>query len=90
MLDLSKEKVLLTLKNYEKIMDRVKEVVEEIGFTNSEYDTLNLDETEFTEDSVYIDIPDSVTSIGSYAFYNVPHITYSGSATGYWGALAKN
>ncbi len=38
-----------------------------------------------------ITIPDSVTSIGSYAFYNVPHITYHGSAEGSpWGALSIN
>ena len=38
-----------------------------------------------------ITIPDSVTSIGNYAFQNVPHIYYSGSATGSpWGAKAIN
>lgn len=36
-------------------------------------------------------IPDSVTSIGYNAFYNVPHITYHGTASGApWGALAIN
>ena len=38
-----------------------------------------------------IKIPDSVTSIGEYAFCKVPHIYYSGSATGNpWGALQIN
>lgn len=41
--------------------------------------------------STNIVIPDSVTSIGSNAFYNVPHITYNGTATGRpWGALSMN
>lgn len=36
-------------------------------------------------------IPDSVTSIGSNAFYGVKHIYYHGTATGApWGALAIN
>lgn len=36
-------------------------------------------------------IPDSVASIGDYAFYNVPHITYHGSATGSpWDAKSMN
>lgn len=38
-----------------------------------------------------ISIPKSVTSIGENAFYSVPHIYYSGSASGRpWGALAIN
>lgn len=38
-----------------------------------------------------ISIPKSVTSIGQNAFYKVPHIYYSGSASGSpWGALAIN
>jgi hypothetical protein len=59
MLDLSKEQVLDTLNNYEKIMDRVEEVVEEIGFINGEYDTLDLDKTEFTKDTVHVVAYDS-------------------------------
>lgn len=36
-------------------------------------------------------IPNSVISIGNYAFRNVPHIYYSGTATGSpWGAKAIN
>lgn len=34
MFDLTREDVLKTLENYEKIMDRVAEVIDEIGFTN--------------------------------------------------------
>lgn len=38
-----------------------------------------------------ISIPKSVTSIGQNAFYKVPHIYYSGPASGSpWGALAIN
>ena len=36
-------------------------------------------------------VPNSVTTIDDYAFKNVPHIYYSGTATGSpWGALAIN
>ena len=36
-------------------------------------------------------IPNTVSSIGTNAFYNVSHITYNGFATGSpWGALAIN
>lgn len=38
MFDLTREDVLKTLENYEKIMDRVAEVIDEIGFTNEEFD----------------------------------------------------
>lgn len=34
MFNLTKEQVLQTLENYEKIMDRVAEVIDEIGFTS--------------------------------------------------------
>lgn len=37
MFNLTKEQVLQTLENYEKIMDRVAEVIDEIGFTNEEF-----------------------------------------------------
>ena len=38
-----------------------------------------------------VTIPNSVTSIGSSAFYNVRHIIYNGTATGRpWGALLVN
>lgn len=47
MFDLTREEVLKTLDNYEKIMDRVREVVGEIGFTNGEFDTFEANKTEF-------------------------------------------
>ena len=38
-----------------------------------------------------VTIPNSITSIGESAFYNVPNIVYSGSATGSpWGAKSIN
>lgn len=37
-----------------------------------------------------VTIPNSVTSIGSSAFYNVPKVIYSGTATGSpWGAKSR-
>jgi hypothetical protein len=59
MLALSKEKVLLTLSNYEKIMDRVYEVAGEIGFISNEYDTLDAEKTEFDGDSIHVIVYDS-------------------------------
>lgn len=59
MFDLSKEEVLDTLKNYDKIMERVHEVVDEIGFLNGEYDTLERDKTDFDDDNVYVVAYDS-------------------------------
>jgi len=59
MFDLSKEEVLKTLKNYEKIMERVYDVVGEIGFLTAEFDTLESDKTEFDDDTVYITAYDS-------------------------------
>lgn len=59
MFDMSKEEVLKTLKNYEKIMDRVAEVVEEIGFTTNEFDTFEPEKTEFEKDTVYVTAYDS-------------------------------
>ena len=41
--------------------------------------------------SLDLNVPSTVTKIGSGAFYRVPHITYSGSATGSpWGASSIN
>lgn len=59
MFDLSKEDVLKTLKNYEKIMDRVAEVVEKIGFTTNEFDKFEPEKTEFEEDTVCVTAYDS-------------------------------
>ena len=58
-LDLTKEQVLQTLVNYKKIMDRVAEVVDEIGFTTNEFDTFESDKTEFDKDIVYVTAYDS-------------------------------
>ena len=59
MFDLSKQEVLDTLKNYEKIIERVHEVVGEIGFLSGEYDALESDKTEFDDDTVYVTAYDS-------------------------------
>lgn len=57
--DLTKEQVLETLKNYEKIMERVEGVAGEIGFINREFNMLEEGKTEFTEDEVYVTAYDS-------------------------------
>lgn len=59
MFELSKEDVTKTLNNYEKILDRIREVVCEIGFLTNEYDTLEIEKTEFTEKEVYVVAYDS-------------------------------
>ena len=59
MFDLTKEEVLKTLDNYETIMKRVREVVTEIGFTNGEFDTLEADKTDFSNDKVFVTAYDS-------------------------------
>lgn len=48
-----------TLCNYEKILDRVREVVDEIGFLTAEYDTLEIEQTGFSEDLVHVVAHDS-------------------------------
>lgn len=40
-------------------MDRVREVVCEIGFLTGEYDTLEIEKTEFTEEKVHVVAYDS-------------------------------
>ena len=59
MFDLTKEDVLKTLANYEKIMDRVAEVVDEIGFTDTEFNAFDSEKTDFGEDAVYVTAYDS-------------------------------
>lgn len=59
MLNLTKEQVLQTLANYEKIMDRVSEVVDEIGFTDTEFDALDSEKTDFGKDAIYVTAYDS-------------------------------
>ena len=51
------------------LMSRVKEVVNEIGFLDKEFDTLDINKTHFTKDSVHVvaydghyDLYDSVSS----------------------------
>lgn len=58
-MNLIKEQVLQTLENYEKIIDRVSEVVDEIGFTDTEFNKLDESETEFGKDTVYVTAYDS-------------------------------
>lgn len=59
MFDLTKEDVLKTLENYEKIMDRVAEVVDEIGFTTNEFNAFDSGKTCFGKDTVYVTAYDS-------------------------------
>lgn len=59
MFDLTKEDVLKTLENYEKIMDRVAEVVDEIGFTTNEFNAFDSEKTCFGKDTVYVTAYDS-------------------------------
>lgn len=59
MFELSKKEVEQTLYNYEKILNRVREVVDEIGFLTGEYDTLEIDKTEFYRDKVQVVAYDS-------------------------------
>ena len=56
MFDLTKEQVLQTLANYEKIIDRVGEVVDEIGFTESEFDAFESEKTVFGKDEVSVTV----------------------------------
>ena len=59
MFDLSKEDVLRTIDNYDKILERVYDVANEIGFLTEEFDTFESDKTEFSKDTVYIRAFDS-------------------------------
>lgn len=59
MFDLTREDVLKTLENYEKILNRVGEVVAEIGFTDNEFDKFESDKTDFGKDTVYVTAYDS-------------------------------
>lgn len=59
MFTLSQSDVLNILAGYDKIIKRVGEVVDEIGFLDSEFDTLEEDKTEFTDDSVIVTAYDS-------------------------------
>lgn len=59
MFNLTKEQILQTLANYEKIKNRVAEVVDEIGLTDTEFNALEENETEFEKDTVYVTVYDS-------------------------------
>lgn len=48
MFQMTKEDAMNTLKNYSMLMSRVKEVVDEIGFLDKEFDTLDINKTDFT------------------------------------------
>ena len=52
MFNLSKDDVITTLSNYDKIMSRIVDVVDEIGFLTKEYDTLEIEKTEFLGDPI--------------------------------------
>jgi hypothetical protein len=74
MFDLSKEDVLTTLKNYEKIMDRVAEVVGEIGFTDVEFNAFESEKTVNWGD-IYIFLCDN----GSIGYQVDPLASYYGN-----------
>ena len=59
MFDLTIEQLLKTLENYEKLMDRVAEVIDEIGFTTTEFNAFESEKTEFDKDTVYVTAYDS-------------------------------
>ena len=52
MFNLSKDDVITTLNNYSKIMSRIVEVVDEIGFLTSKHDTLEIEKTELLGDPI--------------------------------------
>ena len=58
-LGLTKEQILTTICDYKRILDRVKDVADEIGFLTDEFDTLEPDKTEFYGDMVRITAYDS-------------------------------
>ena len=53
-LGLTEEQILTTICDYKRILDRVKDVADEIGFLTDEFDTLEPDKTEFYGDMVRI------------------------------------
>ena len=65
MFQMTKENAMNTLKNYSMLMSRVREVVDEIGFLDKEFDTLDINKTNFTEDSVHV-----VAYDGHYDIYD--------------------
>ena len=73
--------VIMSMENYEKTMRRL-----------NVYRELEISEQQITEGRTKdVIIPDTVTSIEDQAFQEVPHISYSGTASGApWGALSIN
>ena len=76
MFQMTKEDAMNTLKNYSMLMSRVREVVDEIGFLDKEFDTLDINKTDFTKDSVHVvaydghyDLYDSVSCKFPLEFY---------------------
>lgn len=65
MFQMTKEDVLNTIKNYSILMSRVREVVDEIGFLDKEFDTLDINKTNFMKDSVQV-----VAYDGHYDLYD--------------------
>ena len=65
MFQMTKEDAMNTLKNYSMLMSRVKEGVHEIGFLDKEFDTLDINKTHFTKDSVHV-----VAYDGHYDMYD--------------------
>lgn len=65
MFQMTKEDAMNTLKNYSMLMSRVIEVVDEIGFLDKEFDTLDINKTDFTKDSVHV-----VAYDGHYDLYD--------------------
>lgn len=65
MFQMTKEDAMNTLKNYSMLMSRVREVVDEIGFLDKEFDTLDINKTDFTKDSVHV-----VAYDGHYDLYD--------------------
>lgn len=58
-LGLTEEQILTTICDYNRILDRVEDVADEIGFLTDEFDTLEPDKTEFYGDMVRITAYDS-------------------------------
>lgn len=63
MFDVTREDYLKVITEYQemekKLIKRVEEVVEEIGFTNKEFDTLEIGRIEFGQKNVYVTAFDS-------------------------------
>ena len=72
LLGLSREDVLVALNNYDQIMKRVEEVVDEIGFLTPAYYALEIGETKFTGN------PIDTVHIVAYDMYDDEYDSISG------------